>query len=214
MRSGQRFGRLTVVAQATRADGRQAVVCRCDCGNERTIRVSFLLSGNTQSCGCLRGRSTAVPSKHGRHGLSSKPEYSVWKIMKSRCLNPNDHSYAEYGARGIHVSQSWSASFRTFYADMGPRPSSSHSIERIDNNGDYCKENCKWATRDEQSNNKRDSHFLTYGGETLTIDQWAKRKGMRFHTLQTRIGNGWTVERALNTPVRSYKRHDTLTIST
>lgn len=131
-----------------------------------------------------------------------KSEYYAWHNMKVRCLNPNDGRYKHYGARGIKICDRWLNSFDNFLSDMGPKPSAGHSIERIDVNGDYEPDNCKWATRNEQQNNTTQNRFIAYNGETLTLQQWSRRLGINHRTLHARLDKyGWLVERAFSTPV-------------
>lgn len=138
------------------------------------------------------------------HGLFHKfrAEYRTWLNMKTRCENPNNHRYAEWGGRGIVICERWSE-FSNFIADMGPRPSSKHQIDRIDNDGPYSPENCQWATRTTQARNTSASRYLTWNGQTKTAAEWAEITGMRSHLILSRIDRyGWTVEQALSTPAR------------
>jgi len=136
------------------------------------------------------------------HGMIETPEYSTWQQIRQRCNNPNCPAYYLYGERGITIDPRWD-DFAVFYADMGPKPISKHSIERIDNDGPYSPENCKWATKIEQANNTRSNHFLTFGDRTMTIAQWAREVGINPRALFYRIGRGgWSIEKALTTPVR------------
>lgn len=198
--TGQVFGRLTV-SGLSHVDGRRNTCwkCRCSCGK---IIVSYgyhLKSGCTTSCGCYREDN--MRARKTKHGLSASPEYNTWRHMKRRCKNPNDKRYDDYGGRGIAVCSEWE-SFENFYADMGPKPTPNHSIERKDNNGPYCKDNCIWATPEEQNNNQRSNRFITYEGITLTVAQWSHKLGMSYKTLHDRLTYGWSIEKVLFHPVR------------
>jgi hypothetical protein len=194
------FGRLTVVAFAGIASNRKATWrCLCDCGNETVVTGVDLRSGHSQSCGCLMGeRLIASLTTHGRSGT---PEHSSWKQMRQRCLNPKNNAYDRYGGRGIVICQRWLDSFADFYADMGPKPSPKHSIERRENDGNYEPGNCYWATPKQQNRNTRKNVMLTFDGRTQCIGAWAEELGMGLRTLWTRLNDGWSVERALTEPV-------------
>lgn len=141
-----------------------------------------------------------------KHGMIDSPEYNVWKHMKDRCYNPRSQRWDRYGGRGIRVCKRWMTSFENFLADMGFRPSRNHSIERVNNEGNYEPTNCRWATRYEQNHNKSSSVFIDYGGDRLTVGQWSNRLGFIRKTLDCRLRAGWSVEDALTTPVAPRRR--------
>lgn len=188
---GTRFGRLVIVLRA----GTQ-ITCHCDCGNGSVVHLSNLISGHTSSCGCLRVETTAARSlKHGSARRRRKtPTYLIWEGMLKRCLNPRYRDWANYGGRGITVCDQW-RSFEAFLADMGERPPS-HSIDRKDVNGPYCKENCTWATRQEQNRNTRRNHLITHDRKTQTLAAWAAELGLHHVTILRRLRRGLSIDLA------------------
>lgn len=145
---GQRYGRLVAIEFVDRDQyGHQRWKFLCDCGREKVILASRVCAGRTKACGCLMGTQT----KHGRWNTT---EYRIWLGMGTRCNNPKDHMYVYYGARGIAICERWQK-FENFYADVGSRPSPSHSIDRIDNDGNYEPGNVRWATKSQQALNRR-----------------------------------------------------------
>jgi len=146
--TGKKFGRLTVTGftrNTVESTGARRLLwkCTCVCGKNTLVQGSNLLSGHTKSCGCLSSEVTA--KRNFVHGMTREPEYIVWQGIKERCYNPNCKAFAHYGGRGITMDESWVEDFETFYKDMGPRPSTKHTIERKDVNGNYCKDNCVWT---------------------------------------------------------------------
>jgi hypothetical protein len=199
--TGQTFGRLTVVSYLRLDKGKTVWRCACACGTIKDVRGPSLRTGNTKSCGCL-SRDT-VRRRSTKHGRAKTPEYVVWLGMKQRCSNTKHIGFPQYGARGIRVCERWRDDFAAFLADMGRRPSPAHSLERINNAWDYEPGNVRWATRSEQARNKRNNVLLTLGGETLTMTDWATRLGTTAQVVWTRLNRqGWSIERALTTPVR------------
>lgn len=212
---GDRFGRLVVETEPFRVATPTAlnpnrrdirVRCRCDCGRERTPSVWNLCNGNTQSCGCVRGEKTGAQlvARNFRHGGTSGgvhlPEYESWNGMMKRCYNKKCKGYPNYGGRGIVVCERWKSSFLDFYEDMGPRTSPRHSLDRIDNEGNYEPANCHWATRREQNDNRRSSVMLEHDGRRMLIKYWANLTGIGKTTLSWRIRKGWSVADALTIP--------------
>lgn len=197
--SGRKFERWTVI----RFIPDHGWLCRCECGNEKLVERQSLLLGTSRSCGCLRVEVSARKAfKHGAGvGGVLTPTYKVWRGMLNRCRNKNEPAYVDYGARGITVCQRW-ADYLNFLEDMGPRPSSKHSIERKDNNKGYEPGNCKWATAQEQANNRRSSRTITWKGKTQTLAQWERETGVDQDTLGMRLLRGWTVEDTMTKPLK------------
>lgn len=164
--TGQRFGRLLVLKYSG-----GLWQCQCDCGVIKGIVGYELLSGKTKSCGCLKRER--IINRSTTHGKRKTPEYDIWAAMRNRCNNPNDKSYPNYGGRGIKICEEWQK-FENFIRDMGFRPGKEYSLDRIDVNGSYCKENCRWATNEQQYNNKRTTVTLTLDGETHNLTEWSK----------------------------------------
>lgn len=203
--AGDRFGRLVVQevlpsekGPSGRGKGYRAR-CSCDCGASLITHKQSLLAGRTRSCGCLQ--RDIVRTANRTHGntprIGRTPEYKAWANLKDRCLNKNAHNYERYGGRGITVCARWDV----FVNFLAPRPGLGYSIDRIDNNGPYCKENCRWATSRQQSVNKRSNSKLEYQGESMTIREWSERLGIPFHRLRWRKSKGLAASEILTTTV-------------
>lgn len=191
----------TVLGDIGPRPGRGSTVyatCRCQCGCISTVSVSNMTSG--KSLRCFRcGREAA--RTNGGAAADHPKAYSVWLTMIARCHKPGASGYETYGARGIYVCARWRESVHNFIADMGDPPSGM-SIDRIDNDGPYSPENCRWATNDVQCRNRRTNRMMTLDGRTQCLSDWARELGIKQVTLSARLRNGWSHERALTTPLR------------
>ena len=194
--SGQRFGRLVAIKYIGRENGRTLWRCKCDCGSESITGYSNLMSGNTRSCGCLEKENLSSKEFRRNHRRSASkdlditlrghPLYGLWSSMLTRCYNPSSGSYKHYGGRGITVCDRWlpqNLGFENFIKDMGPRPGSSYTLDRINNDGDYCPENCRWATPQQQGNNKRTSIVLFYKGVRVSALDVCDATGVQYEKM-------------------------------
>lgn len=197
--SGAQFGSWTVVreaAQVERPHPMRHVFVNCNCGTKALVRLSHLINGNSKSCGC-------APVKARKHGLArdgdKHPLYQIWAGMVSRCGDATNRQYSAYGGRGIAVCARWH-SVENFIADMSPRPAGK-SLDRIDNDGPYSPENCRWATPTQQQRNSRRNINVCIGGKTQCLKDWCAELGMNYRTVMWRTRHGgWPVEKALLTP--------------
>lgn len=193
--TGEKFGSLTVIKRVDDHiynNGRKDIVyeCICDCGNKKDVLAVHLRSGHTQSCGCKRAEN--VSKMRFKHGGRDTRLYTIWKNMKSRCFNQNNRDYCLYGGRGISICDEWVNNYASFmdwaldngYADC-------LSIDRLDVDGDYCPENCRWATQKEQCNNTRRNILVDIDGEVLTLKGWCERMSLNYGTVSSRVRRGW-----------------------
>jgi hypothetical protein len=146
------------------------------------------------------------PDYDNRRYKGKRQMQTIWHMMIARCHNPENQGYSKYGARGIAVCERWRSSFEAFYEDMGDQPAKGYTVDRVDNNGPYSPENCRWATMREQNRNRRSTKFVTHNGETRCLKEWAETIGMTPQVLYDRLRWGWTFEEAISEPVRKTKK--------
>jgi hypothetical protein len=170
-------------------------------------RCGLIASKELQQLTGKRGSRQCGKCPRIRGGDCYSPEYKVWNAARNRCHNPKAQAYGNYGERGIVMCERWRLSFRDFLEDMGVRPSKDHSLDRIDNNGNYEPENCQWTTRKKQAQNRRSTKLLTLNDVTLSVGDWEKRKGLAHHTINNRLKRGWSVEEAITTPKLEVTSH-------
>lgn len=206
--TGKIFGRLRVLGPAPMPKGRGTYWrCVCECGAEKIVRRDCLVGGGSKSCGCLQ-REVVVAHSY-RHGGAVRGKadraYVSWKAMLDRCCNPKHEAYERYAGRGITVCARW-MDFKNFRADMGERPTGL-TLERVDNDKGYERDNCEWVTPKAQANNRRDNIHLSFCGRTLPVSSWAQETGISVGLITKRLLKGWPVERALTEPIHIEKRN-------
>lgn len=192
----KRFGKLKIIERSRNNQSNKITwLCKCDCGNIKIICGGDLKSGRTKSCGCLLTT----------HGLGYHNLYPIWNQIIQRCTNPNDKNYPNYGGRGIIVSKKW-LEFSNFLRDMEKDWQPGLSIDRIDNNKSYYKKNCRWVTQKQQQRNRRDNHLETYQGKIQCLAAWEEDTGINQSTIRCRLKSGWSIGKALTTPVRKRRK--------
>jgi hypothetical protein len=195
IRVGQEIGCLQVVGRAPNRGKHVVWICRCRCGRTKNVFASNLARNPANRCTCSR-----------KMNAEQRSVQEIYHGIVRRTTNSNCRSYPRYGGRGIKMCERWRQSFAHFIEDMGPRPSPKHSIERKDNDGDYCPGNCVWATRTVQGRNTSANHRLTYFGLTLAIAEWAERTGLSQYTIRRRVSvYGWPVGLALYAPALTHR---------
>lgn len=200
--TGLRFGRLVALGPVARLRRQIVWLCECDCGNTARVILKCLMAGETRSCGCLR--SEICRAQLTTHGMRNSRLYKTWQSMKTRCTNPKSNVYAFYGGRGISVCDEWMHDFEAFHAYISQLPGfgvKGNTLDRIENNGNYCPGNVRWASMPEQQRNRRSNRKITHNGKTQCVKEWAEEFHMKHTTLSDRLERGWTMERALTQPV-------------
>lgn len=206
---GKTFGRWSVIERVKNDEKGNAMwLCQCACGTKKILKGSYIRRGDGKSCGCLNREQ--VIARATKHGMHKAPENIIWRAMRNRCTNPNAANYARYGGRGVSVCERRN-SFENFYADMGPRPSAKHSIDRRDNSQGYSPENCYWATAKQQQNNLRNNTIISHNGRTMTISEWSKLLGIKKSTIRSRLDNKWPLDLALSLAVDKTRSHNKYT---
>lgn len=194
---GQRYGNWLVLGEYRTEDRKYIrLKVQCDCGKVKDVDANSVKKGKSKSCGCVR--DAAARASRDPNAVSNHDLIAVWRMMKARCQNPKNNSYANYGGRGIKVDPRWE-DFHQFVADMGPKPFAGRecSIERVDNNGPYSPDNCVWSDRIHQSRNKRTTAWVTVDGQTKSVAEWAQHYGIKQSTVSSRINAGMTPAQAL-----------------
>lgn len=205
--TGQRYGRLVALSRESPIGEKARWFCRCDCGAQRVVLAVNLRQGRTQSCGCYNQEQRSKRRRaHGQsgncEGMHRSRLYVVWSGMQQRCHNSNNPSHRNYGARGIVVCERWRSSFEAFRDDMGEPPSSGASIERVNNDGPYSPENCRWADAKTQCRNRRKTLRINYRGITASIAEHAESCGIPYDVLVQRVTKyGWSINDAIEIPV-------------
>ena len=201
---GDRFDRWLVIDVGEKTKhGHYGLLVICDCGTEKLIPASDIAHGKSKSCGCLANE--LLVERTTTHGKRYHKDYSVWKNMRSRCLDCKNKEFKNYGGRGIKVCSSWQESFDAFIHDMGERPSSNLTLERIDLNGNYEPSNCKWATPIEQARNKRNNRLHEIDGTSKTLNEWCEIYGANPTLAKSRIDRKWSILDSLTKP-KGYQR--------
>lgn len=196
---GQKIGKCFYVKDVKCTGNRRAIFV-CSCGDEFVGYVDGVKNGaQCMSCGVEKVRLQKVKYPPG---TLKRKEYSIWCAMKARCTNPKNGKYSYYGGKGVIICDRWINSFENFFNDMGVIPSSNHTLDRIDSNGNYEPKNCKWSTRQEQTKNRSVTVKLTHNGESKTMTEWAAITGMGYATIQGRRYRGWSTFDIFNTPLR------------
>ena len=214
---GMKFGKLTIIGVSHKnGSGKNYAKCKCECGNIIDVLPNSLFNNESKSCGCSKlnnpmlANNKSTSSGNYKDGRTKHLLYGTWKQMINRCENPKSKHYDRYGGRGIKVCEEWRDfwSFVKWSDSIGGKPNG-YTLDRIDNDGNYCPENCRWADWGTQMSNKSSNRYITYNGKTQTIHQWSIDIGLNEQTLTNRINRGWSIERSLTTKPNIGNNHYT-----
>lgn len=203
---GKTYGRLTILSFAepiiypktptSKKQIKRVVNCVCICGNLKTTRFELLTSKHTKSCGCLKKETTF--ETFTTHGLTDTSEYTTWMGMRQRCNDKNSSGYKYYGEKGIKICERWNK-FENFIEDMGFKPHHNYSLDRVDNNLGYFKENCRWTTLEKQMNNTSRNKYIEYKNKTQSLANWCRELNLDYYKIRSRFNYKWSVEKAFET---------------
>ena len=207
--TGERFGKLTAISIDHKGNGSRTYwKCKCDCGGTRIVSNDHLRNGDVTDCGCYRKHI----SHWQKHNMSNSRLYTIWSLMKQRCHNKKRVEYKDYGGRGIKVCDEWLNSTTFIDWALNNGYSDELTLDRIDNNGNYCPSNCRWVDKKTQMRNRRNNHCVTYKGQTKTLTEWAEENGLTYAQLLKRLKLGWSFEETISKPINlkySNKRRKT-----
>ena len=203
--TGQKINKLTIIKRVANSKWNETRwLCNCECGNQTILTYGKIAYGRTKSCGCYLKEATSNLNK--KHGLRNHRLYNILANMKQRCYNENSKAYKNYGGRGIKICDEWLAKedgFMNFYNwAINNGYNGDLSIDRIDNDGNYEPQNCRWVNNSIQSNNRRNNHKLTFNGDTLNISEWAEKYNLTISAIIHRLDRGWSIEKTLTTPLK------------
>lgn len=204
----QVFGALVVVKQTGNSkDGKRQYLCKCECGQYRIVKGTDLRSGKVHNCGCIHGNKKYV-NGFSLDNHSHKRIYRIWNDMKRRCLDDRREDYMRYGGRGINVCAEW-LDFQNFFEwSLNNGYGDNLTIDRIDVDGGYSPQNCRWADAATQANNRTNNHYMTYLGETKTMKQWCDELGLPYYAVRARQSRGWSDHDSLSIPVQGGGAYD------
>lgn len=191
---GKKYNMLTVLLDVGYSHGQQSYLCECDCGNKKVITGQRIRNEETKSCGCLSKNLTKVRNR--KHGKTGTAIYRTWSNIKNRCRNTNHRNYKDYGGRGVDMCDAWFNSFEQFYKDVGDIPEGM-SLDRINNDKGYFKENCRWATKAEQSKNRRNSIIMKHKDITMCLKDWARKLNKPYSSMKVLAKRGLSIEQII-----------------